>query len=75
MNSEGNGFVPDLYSDVMTNHYVTVTGVIEDLHSGRVWLRVQTCGYAMYLDFDELYNYDGLGLNESTSMGSIIVLE
>ncbi len=37
----------------MTNHYVTVTGVIEDLHSGRVWLRVQTWGYAMYLDFDE----------------------
>lgn len=75
LNGEGNGFVPFLYSDVMNNHYVTVTGVIEDLHSGHVWLRVQTWGYAMYLDFDDFYNYDGLGLNESTSMGSIVVLE
>ncbi len=24
---------------------------------------------------DEFYDYDGLGLNESTSMGSIVVLE
>lgn len=54
LDSEGNGFVPDLYSGVMTNHYVTVTGVIEDLNSGRVWLRVQTWGNAMYLG---VYSY------------------
>ncbi len=62
-------------SSAMSNHYVTVTGVLVDNSSGEAWLRVQTWGHARYVNYNEFVNYQSPYYPVSTAMGSIIVLE
>ena len=61
--------------NVMTDHYVTITGVFIDNQSGRTWLRVQSWGEEWYLDFDEFYNYSNDNAESFiNSDGAIIVI-
>ncbi len=62
-------------SNVMTDHYVTITGVFIDNQSGRTWLRVQSWGGEWYLDFDEFYNYSNDNAESFINRdGAIIVI-
>ncbi|HPG65160.1 MAG TPA: hypothetical protein PLE82_07465, partial [Saccharofermentans sp.] len=62
-------------SNVMTDHYVTITGVFIDNQSGRTWLRVQTWGSEYYLDFDEFYSYSNDNAESFINRdGAIIVI-
>lgn len=70
-----NGFTPVVDQYVMTNHYVTITGVIEDTVEHNVWLRIQTWGRYGYLNYDEFYNYRTQYAAISTDIGSIIVMD
>lgn len=62
-------------TSTMTNHYVTITGVLNDRRTGAAWLRIQTWGRARYINYDEFYEYRSPVYPISTAMGSIIVLE
>lgn len=55
-------------NDVMTSHYVTITGVILDRESDNEWLRIQTWGEIYYLRLDEFYDY-----NQSLPYGTLIL--
>ena len=57
-------------SNVMTDHYVTITGLIKDYQSDTVWLRVQTWGEVYYLRLDEFYKY-----NQPLPCGTLIIIE
>ena len=62
-------------NNVMTDHYVTITGVFIDNQSGRTWLRVQSWGGEWYLDFDEFYNYSNDNAESFINRdGAIIVI-
>lgn len=54
----------------MTNHYVTITGLIMDKENSNVWLRIQTWGEIYYLRLDEFYDY-----NQSLPYGTLIFFE
>ncbi len=64
--------VEDKYN-VMTDHYVTITGVIHDNEVDRVWLRIQTWGKQYYILYDDFVDYNKI--NENLADGSIIILK
>jgi hypothetical protein len=47
-------------------HYMTITGVVKDLDTGKYYLRVQSWGKEYYLDFDNIYE-------SNTVTGSVII--
>lgn len=49
--------VPDKWN-VMTAHYVTITGIILDRESENEWLRVQSWGEQYYILFNDFCNYN-----------------
>ena len=49
--------IPD-EKNVMTDHYVTITGVIFDRESGKEWLRIQSWGEQYYILFEDFCNYN-----------------
>lgn len=69
------GFNTLLDSNVMTNHYVTITGVIEDTRENNTWLRIQTWGRVGYITLEDFYYYQTPGYAISTDIGSLIILE
>lgn len=69
------GFNTLLDSNVMTNHYVTITGVIEDTIENNTWLRIQTWGRVGYITLEDFYYYQTPGYAISTDIGSLIILE
>ena len=75
INTDGTGlsYTIDPYN-VMTNHYVTITGVVVDNQADRCWLKVQTWGTVKYIDFNEFYYYQTPQFDTDTSESTIIVL-
>ena len=74
-NSLPCGFTPSLDVNVMTNHYVTITGVIKDSIDNTTWLRIQTWGRVGYIKLEDFYNYRTPGYLMSTDIGSLIIME
>ena len=75
INPDGTGLSYTVNAvDVMTNHYVTITGVVVDNQANRCWLKIQTWGRAEYLDFNEFYYYQSPQFNTDTAESTIIVL-
>ncbi|MCR5802656.1 MAG: hypothetical protein K6G47_00200, partial [Clostridia bacterium] len=59
ISSYGQGIYGEIdEANVMTDHYVTITGLIQDNQSDTVWLRVQTWGEEYYLRLDDFYIYN-----------------
>ena len=58
---------------VMTNHYVTVTGMVKDNNSGRCWIKVQSWGRVYYIDLVEFYNYETPNSLVTTAESTVIV--
>ena len=47
--------------DYTNYHYMTITGVIKDLNTGKYYLRVQSWGKEFYLDLDNIYESNTYG--------------
>lgn len=76
IDTNGNGFIyTQSMSNVMTNHYVTITGVVIDYQEDRCWLKVQTWGQVYYIDFYEFYNYETPEADYSTAESTIIIFQ
>jgi len=56
-------------------HYVTVTGVLVDRNTGKVYLRIQSWGKMLYIDYDEFYDVciNGVGYDSFTEIGEMNV--
>ncbi|MBO7426229.1 MAG: hypothetical protein J6U23_11185 [Clostridiales bacterium] len=57
MTGKGIIGIPD-EKNAMTDHYVTITGVIFDRESGKEWLRIQSWGEQYYILFEDFCNYN-----------------
>ncbi len=64
---------PDKYN-VMTDHYVTITGVVKDTQSGKTWLRIQSWGEVYYILYSDFVLYNSTHAFEGAK-GMIIVVE
>ena len=74
VDNNGNGLIgiPDSYN-VMTDHYVTITGAIKDYQSGQTWLRIQSWGEEYYLLYSDFVEYNRtFACNEAK--GNIIIV-
>lgn len=56
-------------------HYVTVTGVLVDRNTGKVYLRIQSWGKMLYIDYDEFYDtcINGVSYDNFTEIGEMNV--
>ena len=73
--TNGSGFKCESNPNVMTNHYVTITGMVKDNHTNRCWLKVQSWGKVYYIDLADFYSYESPGFDYSTAESTIIVFE
>ena len=72
---DGSGFSIASNSNVMTNHYVTITGMVKDCQSGCCWLKIQSWGQVYYIDLVDFYNYRTQESDYSTAESTIIVFD
>ena len=59
-------------NEVMTSHYVTLTGVILDRESDNEWLRIQTWGEQYYLLYNDFVEYNKF--NNNLASGTTIII-
>ena len=60
-------------ANVMTDHYVTITGIVKDGESGNEWLRIQTWGEQYYILYNDFVEYNKI--NNNLSDGTVIILK